>query len=82
MLTLGVLNTAPITVGTWNKEIHCKLNKGPATCSDILLPTFFDLEYDTPFTFDVECSLKKGGAWRDYFYVFAKENTTETETLT
>jgi hypothetical protein len=26
MLTLGVLNTAPIAIGSWNKDIHCKLN--------------------------------------------------------
>ena len=82
MLTLGVLNTAPIAVGSWSKEIHCKLNQGPASCSDILLPTFFDHEYDTPFTFDIECSFKKGGACRDYFYVFSKKNTTSTEPYT
>lgn len=82
MLTLGVLNTAPIAVGAWNKDIKCELSNGPATCSDILLPTLFDHEYDTPFTFNVECSFKDGGECKDYFYVYSKKNTTDTPIYT
>ena len=51
--TFGVLNYPPTVEGDWETEFSCTLNEGPARCDDLQLPLFFDIEYDTPFIFDI-----------------------------
>lgn len=51
--TFGVINSPPVAIGDWETEFSCTLNDGPAKCDDLQLPLFFDVEYNTPFRFDI-----------------------------